>query len=528
MGTQYGFEFLMNMEGQNEKDGITRITPAAAEYIQNMHYVENGTFSAFNQGCEAFSVQLESGADIDSLGYFTTDEGVDHLLCAVNGEVHDINLTTGADTATITSANTAGQPVDFQAFLGKVYMVDGTMTPQVWTGTGSASSVSALPLTIGMDIYDDPSIVEKFNNRLVYGCFLDNDTGPYPSHLVITDLLAPDTITTVTTNDTDGAVIQVSPGDGQRLTAAKALYFPQQGTEVLICFKEHSSYVLSGDTPDTFDIQLLSADYGCINNRCAVQVGNDILFMDTRNIHSITTATMSGNLQKGVIGSEMVINTLQELNLDQKAKSWAEHLPDRHEVWFGIPTGSSVDVDTILVCSYRTPGQYVWSVRRGHSARCALYADGLFYTGATDGYIDKWFTSSQYRGIGFQWVYRYPFHSFGKQTRVKRINRAHALFQLRGSSTVTIKGEWALGGNDTRQSQSKTKPLSTGSVYGVAVYGVDHFAITGGLIKHQYFNVLGNGLMWQCEVSGTTTDVAPDFLGIYGHYEMGDTNRVTI
>lgn len=530
MGRQRRFEFLTNISGQNERDGIFRIAPDSADYVQNMHYTKNGTFSAYNQGYDDFSALLESGADIDALGAFTTNAGTQYMLVATNGTIHSVSFADGADGGSISSIPSTGTFVDFQTFKGSVYMVDGTITPIVWTGAGSTSTVSGLPKTVGSDTYDKPEIVEKFNNRLVYGNFRDTSgNGPFPSHIAISNTLAPDTFTTTTTNATDGFIGQISPGDGQELTALKALYVPQQNEEVLVCFKDHSIYVLTGTTPTTFAVSLLSASYGCINNRCAVQVGNDIIFMDEKNIYSLSTATDSGNIQRNVIGSDKIATQLQEINLSAREKAWVEHIPERFEVWFAFPTGSSTEVDTILVYNYRNAeeGLHIWTTRTGMSARCGLYFDGNFYTGNTDGYVDKWFSVSSYRGTGYNWIYRYPFYNFEDQTRNKRVLNAFAIFALRGSETVTLKYEWTLGGNNARQTYSRTKTLTTGSTYDTATYDSSVYAITSGLIRHEQFAVLGNGLMWQFECAGTTGTVAPDFLGVYGHLEIGDFNRMS-
>jgi hypothetical protein len=524
------FEFLTNTSGQNEKDGVFRIAPDSAEYTQNLHYTKNGTFSAYNQGYDEFSEELESGADIDSIGAFTDDTGNEFMLVATNGTIHSVDIEDGSDNGSISSAPTAGAPVDFQTFKGSVYMVDGTITPIVWTGSGSASTVSGLPKTVGGDTYDKPKIVEKFNNRLVYGNFQDASSGPYPSHIAISNTLAPDTFTTTTTNATDGFVAQVSPGDGQELRALKALYLPQQNEEVLLCFKDHSTYVLTGSTPSDFAITLLSATYGCLSNKCAIQVGNDIIFMDERNIYSMSTATESGNIQRNIIGSDNVAQHLQRINLDARDKAWVEHISERFEVWFAFPTGSSTEVDTILVYNYRNAdqGQHIWTTRTNMTARCGLYNNGRFFTGNTDGIVDEWFGVSSYRGVGYNWVYRYPYYNFEDQTRVKRILGANVIFNMRGSETITLKYEWVLGGNNARQSYSRTKTLTSGSSYGSAVYGSSVYAISGGLLRHEPFQVLGNGLMWQFECSGTTGTVAPDFLGVYGHLDIGDFNRSSV
>lgn len=524
------FALTFNARGQNERDGIYAIQPNSALEIKNLHMERVGEWSCYRQGDENFSAAIESGARVDAIGYFTTDGGLDRMAVACNGKIIKINTGTGAASATLTTDNTAGNSVSFEAFKGSLYMTEKTMTPKKWDGLASSTTdLSVFPKTVGSEVYNYPTIVEKYANRLAYANFQFGTM--YPSHVAISDDLDPDSITTVTTNDTDGLVVQVSPGDGDSITAMKSLYLPNLDQEILVVFKNESTHRITGDTPSTFATGVISGSFGCLNPNCVVKVGADLFFIDVNNIYSLTTAFQSGTLQPKVLGSDMVEETLRDLNTTQKAKAWAAHMADRREVWFGIPTGSSTEVNTILVYKYpsnqQDPNQTaVWSIRKNMSTTCALVNDATLYTGTSEGRVRKWFNTSTYAGTGINWRYLYPFFNFGTPFQRKRILNCRAIFLVREDTSVTIKYRWRQS-DDFKTKTTFAKTISTDgeSLFGASVYGTGLYASGEGKLAYVPFEVFGEGGQCQFDISGTTEDVGPIFLGIEGFVEYGGIIR---
>ena len=517
---QKTFEFFVNSKGINENDGILRLTPESAVSIINMHPTKTGEFTTHNCGYSEFSDQLESGADIDGVALFKSDSGATSFMVATNGKVLDVNTSTGALTGTITSANTAGEIVTFAPFKGSMYFAEETMEPNVWSGSGASSTASGFPKTIGSDTYSKPSLVATHANRVIYGNF--NGSTKYPSHLLIYDDLDPTTITTATTNDTNGAVIQINPGDGDALTALKSKFVPALGESILICFKSASVWALTGTTPTTFAVLSINPSWGCLNSRCAVDLGQDIVFMGRNNIYSLTTAAASGTLQPETLGSKMVQETLSTLNLSAADKAYAVHLPFRHEVWFGIPTGASTTVDTILVYNYRHKdiNEPKWIIRKNMDATCGVVKDADFYTGDGSGYLNVWFGSSKYKEVAYPWEYHIPFYDFGQRGQYKRIVELFAHFRVRRETTITFEYSWKIGGNNTRRTTDRTLSGSL-VVYGTAVYGTSQYS-TSDAIRVIKIPVVGNGALFDLTLTGTNGDVGLDFIGVSGVAEYGD------
>lgn len=516
---QKPFEFFLNNQGVNQDDGILRLTPAAALNIENMHPDKTGEYTSHNGGYSEFSDEIESGATVEGLKLYRGDDGATAFLAVANGKIIEINSSTGAVTGTISTNNTSGNLVNFAPFKGSMYFAEKTMTPEFWTGSGASSPVAGFPITLGADTYDYPSLAATHANRTIYGNFHYGTL--YPSHIAIFDDLDPTTIT-IGVNDTNGAIIQVNPGDGDYLTALKSKYVPSLGQSILICFKSSSIWALVGTTPATFEVQSINPSWGCLNSNCAVDVGQDIVFMDKNNIYSLTTAAASGTLQHQTLGSQKVQDTLKTMNLGATNKAWVVHQPFRFEVWFGIPTGASSEVDTILVYNYKhkDKNEAKWVIRTGMSATCAEVFNAGLYTGDEDGFINNWFRSSQYKVVGYGWEYHLPFYDFDARSQYKRIIECYGHFKVRRQTTFTFTYNWKIGGNNTTKTVTRTLPGSS-AVYGAAVFGTDSYA-TQDEIRVVPIPVLGNGALFDLKVSGTNGVVGSDFLGVSGVVEYGD------
>lgn len=524
------FIFFTNNKGVDQYSGVMLIDPTSADKLENMHSSSIGQWSSYNQGFSHLTTQLESGATVDSMGWFTTDSGVDHTLAVVNGKVYPFDPATGALSATISSSFVAGERVDFETFKGTVYACSKSLTTQKWSGSGSMAGTSLFPLTVGSNVFDKPTIVEKFNNRLCYANF--NGTTVFPSHIAVTDDTTSEGMTLTGTNDANGLVAQVAPGDGQSITAIKSLLLPISNTTILVIFKDRSIYALGGNTFNTFQVYTLNNNYGCLNNRCVVQVGQNLMFMDLNNIYNLTTLEQNGTVQPKVIGSIQVQNTLATLNLSAKDAAWVQHFPQRREVWFAIPTGSNTVADTIIVYHYdqNSEGdiQNTWSTKTigfgtGESyGACPLLYKTTFLTGDTAGFINTWFNTSTYNGVSVNWTYRYPYYNFGSQLTNKQLRECYAWFLASAEASLTFTAEWRGGGNNTKKSIPITlNSGGTTSLWGSSFYDIGTYS-DGLVLRAVKIPVIGNGQQLRITLQGSVGVV---FLGLSGLVEYGKVNR---
>ena len=185
-------------------------------------------------------------------------------------------------------------------------------------------------------------------------------------------------------------------------------------------------------------------------------------------------------------------------------------------------------MDTILV--YRYPGNDteapVWTVRNGMDTTCAISLDQTLLTGSSGGFIQQWFSASQYAGIGYEWRYRYPFFDFGAPGVTKRVLELFAWFVMRQDTSVTIQYTWRQSARTYQKTLSKSVIIPSIGRYGTAVFGADTYnpADDERIVKIK-IPVLGNGEQLQLEVFGTTGALGATFLGFTGLVDFGVYGR---
>lgn len=521
------FKLKSNVSGMAQNRAETFLRPDQAIDILNMHATEEGSWSADNAGYTKINsggTAYESGAAIDGMAVFTDSASVDHLFIAINGKLKEVNTTTGADTAIDASAGyTVGNPVDFAAMQDILYTVDGSITPRKWDGA-TAANASGWPVSG----YTNPKYIESHQERMIFLAPEENG-----SAFIVSDFEDPETFTLTGSNATDGYVGHAGDGDGQRIVGARSMHIPASNEEQLLIFKNKSTYVLLGasgkpDDADAFRVIKMNADYGAINNRCIIQVGNDILALNRFGVTSYSSTTQSGTIQPTAINSDQIKDVIGSMNTQAEAQCWGLHLPHRREVWWFLPTGGSSQCNAAIVYKYPSPGvQEIpkWSRRfdAGGKFKMAHGAllDRTFFIGSYSGIVGTMFTASTYDGTGIPWRYEYPFWDKGNEKQNARVLTAEAHFKVRSAQTFTMQYQWKGGGCNDQGSQSY--PIETtvaGALYGTATYNVDYFGEQEE-VKIPY-DLFGDGLRLKHTLSGTTTSTGPEFLGLTMSMELGN------
>ena len=508
-----------NLAGISQNRDERFLNPSEAQDIVNMHSLKDGTWSADKAGYDHLNgTAVESGAVIDGVHWFTAADGTDYLLVAANGKLKQVNVSTGAVTDADASAGyTAGQPVDFQNFNDLVYTCDGTIaTPRKWDGS-TGSNAGGWPVSDTVNSFDTPKYVELHQNRTAWSGF-----SSFPNHIVVSDQNAGETFTQPATTAADSFIAEVSPGDGGVITGMRSIPIPNSNDDALVIFKNRGIYTMygasawSGDE-DRFRIIRNNPDFGAFNNRCIVHVGSDLLALNEYGIISYSSSNTSGTIQPVGISVNRIRDVIDKINPAEKSKCWGIHLKDRREIWWGIPTGSSTQVNEFIVYKYPDPGEPEspprWSRRTGFTAAHGALYNKTFYIGTYAGFVGHMFNASQYNGSGIAWKYEFPYWDMGDELRFKRILVGKAHFRVRGDQSITMKTQWKGGGNNDLFSQSlQVTTTVAGAVYGTAVYGTDFYGVRDELSES--YNVPGNGTRIKHTLSGTTTTSGPEFLGL--------------
>lgn len=515
---------------QNKAESFIPITQAVD--IQNMHQINQGSWSADFAGygiINAGGTPYESGAAIDNLMWFIDNLGADHLLFAANGKLKEANIATGVATDVDAAAGfTPGARVSSQELGYSLFTCDGNIAkPRKWTGSVAGNS-GGWPVSDGTNTYTTPRFVQKHNDRLLY---VVGD-----SYVIISDLQSGESFTQPATTAAHSYIAQIGIGDGQKIRAARSINVPGKNETQCVIFKDRSIWTITGKSAlqtdtDVFHPIPVNLKFGAFNDQSVIEVGQDLIFFNETGVYSYSTANTSGTLQPLAIPSDMVKGTFGTLNKTYKSQCWAQHLPNRREIWFFMPTGSSTQCDTALVYKYPDPTDPttvpVWSKRTSAGVfkpGCGVLFNSAFYVGFSTGKIGLMFNSSQYDSVGIPYVYEYPNYDAGNEKQIKSLKAGEAQFKIRSNQTAALTCHWKGGNNnDVSVNTLAINTTVAGTTWGSQSFGNFYY---GGLdeVKVEYF-AFGDGLKLKHILSGTTNTTGPEFLGLIPILEYGSLSQ---
>ncbi len=487
------FRFFQNTGGMNLQTNDVLISEQEAEDIINLHADANGSWTSKNIGYSKLNANaLESGATVTALYEYIPLTGAAQFIAAVGSKLFTFEPNTGVATE-IGSGLDTDSPMQFVTFNGLLIGCNGTDSPKKWNGTGAVTDLNGWPPTIPGITPGNPSIAAIFANRLVF-----SGDANYPSMIYISALENPENFTPEP-GATSAGSIQVSPGDGERITALKPLFLPLENEEVLVVFKERSTYILTGNDADTFSIQKVSDEFGAVSKQSVVLVGNELIFLSIEGITSLSTATLQGNMISGFL-SNRIRSLVNQLNPAKLSDSFAVHLRDRREIWWFVAEGSSSQNQRVLVYNYGI--QNAWSRRSGITAACGAVIGRKLYTGGYNGFVFQQLKGNSYDGEAIPWSYRTPFYDFSNPRTRKRIKDVEIYLKQISLMGITVKTGWDFNRGSARQEirTLQVNPDSASALFGAAKYGADTYAVIGSSILR--FTPSGSGKLFQLEFSG--------------------------
>jgi hypothetical protein len=300
----------------------------------------------------------------------------------------------------------------------------------------------------------------------------------------------------------------------------QTLFLPASNEEVLVIFKERSTYILTGDNANNFTLRKVSDEFGAVSHQGVVLVGNELMFLSREGITSLNTATEQGNMTAGFL-SDKIRPQIDTLNREQLSGSFAVHLRGRQEVWWFVPGGSAVQNETVLVYNYGMNRS--WSRRSGITAACGLSMNGQLYTGSYAGVIQQQLKGNSYNGQPIAWTYRTGFNDLQQPRSRKRIKDIELFLKQISNVEVTVNMYWDFRrGSIHRQTRLlSVVPDGSSSVFGTARYGEDFYNLAGSSIFRFIPN--GSGRYFQLELTGEAANHPVEIEGwtitaIYGGF----------
>lgn len=230
------------------------------------------------------------------------------------------------------SANTV--PVFCQARDLLTIFTSSNDTPLKWNQTGNVASLGGTP-PVGR------GMVFHVNRGWIWGVNANPSRLYYSSSTDIEDWSGGDT-----------GSIDIDPEDGDRIVGAVSF------KQVLIVFKgpnKGSIHQISGTSPtgtDGFARKVLVRGIPLQTHNSIVPVGDDVLFMSDRGIHSLTTTLQFGNFVQADLTRYLKNYWHHSLNLTQLQKVWGVDYTEANCVLWSAPSSGSTDNDTVFGLSY--------------------------------------------------------------------------------------------------------------------------------------------------------------------------------
>lgn len=487
------FQFFDNSGGMNLRANALTLDDGEAEEIVNLHATTKGSWSSDNAGyIHLNDTPLADGETVTSLYEYQPLTGQSYLMAVAGGSLYTFNENTGEATL-LYDQLTPNRTMNFITFQGLLIGCNGSDNPIKWDGENPVANLANWPPDIMPLQPGKPAICEAFSNRVVFSGDPDNASLIYISELENAENFDPDFW-----SDSPGA-IQISPGDGEKITALKTIFLPLLNEEVLVIFKERSTYVLSGVDVETFAVQKISDEFGAVSHRSLTLVGNELMFLSPEGITSLSTATAQGNITTHFL-SNRIQSQIERLNREKLADSFAIHLRNRQEVWWFVPDGSATQNQTVLVYNYGV--NRAWSKRLGIVAACGTMVGNRLYTGNYQGIVQRQLKGNSYNGEPIRWTYRTGFHDLSNPRQRKRIKDIQLFLKQISPVNVTVNMYWDFRkSSQNRQSRVCAVTLDNASAtYGQAVFGQDQYSRAGNSTFK--LTPAGSGQYFQLELTG--------------------------
>ncbi|MDH4379095.1 MAG: hypothetical protein QE263_04225 [Vampirovibrionales bacterium] len=494
------FNFFNNTGGLNLRHTDTQLVDTDAEEVENLHATSNGSWTTQDIGytqinATALAFGSPSGNTVQGMISFTTEGGQTHWVVVAGGKFYTVSAGNGtAVERPLPIAWDTTAPVTFATFLGQLILFNGINVPMVWDGVSAIAPLAGWPAIIVGVTVGNPTFGAVYANRLAVAGDVNN-----PSTVYLSELENPENFTPSVGPSSPGAIL-VGPGDGEKITALHTLYLPLTNEEVLVVFKDRSTYVMTGSDADTFTLQKISGEFGAVGPRSVVQVGSELMFLSQEGITSLSTATADGNLTTRML-SRNIQPQINTLNRNALATSWTIHLRDRNEVWWAVPDGGSTQNQRILVMNY--DNGLKWSRRSGVIAACGCVFQGQLFTGTYNGVLHRQCSGSSYNGAPISWTYRTPFYELGSPRQRKRIRDIELYLRQQSALSLTVKTAW-----DSRRSAASQEtttltstPDAESALFGLALFNADKYGLAG--LSRVRLIPNGSGRSVQLELSGT-------------------------
>ncbi len=250
-------------------------------------------------------------------------DGTTKILAASNDDVYEVTAP-GTWSSIHNDAALNGANVNFCTFDNFCIFVSENLTTQRWLGSGSSSALSGTPPS-------NAKYIESHKGRV----FIANTSaGKSRLHFCVLD--DPEDWTTLG-GDEGAGFIDVGLDDGDQITGIASL------GQVLLVFKNTSTWALYGNAPTNYTIRKISNGVGCVAPKSIVKCEAFAIFLGQDGVYSARAdgvALLSYNIKP----------TIDAISYTTKTLAAAGRL--RSQYWLAVDTDANSLNDTVYVLDY--------------------------------------------------------------------------------------------------------------------------------------------------------------------------------
>lgn len=192
----------------------------------------------------------------------------------------------------------------------------------------------------------------------------------------------------------DSGAIDIGVGDGD--PAGITAIFPTFKGELFIA-KKTKLYRMSGQSPETFEVKLVSDSIGCETHAAVASVDtDDIYWISSRGVHSLYATVTFGDFQAKFISFKIQNDFNENWTKTRLDNAQACYLPEINSIAFAVSVSGSANNNIYL---YNIPNQawYLWPSLDCEALMVATDSDQKrFYLGTATTRLGKTFTGSTY------------------------------------------------------------------------------------------------------------------------------------
>lgn len=303
----------------------------------------------------------------------------------------------------------------------KVYSINGGTTSLLtdagtaWTGTLTAASLLTFNNLCLIAVSGTGNVIKKWSGS---GDIADLDGTPPAASILrehlgriwCNDKTNPDRLHYSETHDHtqwngagDSGAIDIGVGDGdpEGITAI----FPTFKGELFVA-KRTKLYRISGYTPETFQVTLVSSGVGCVSHNSVAPIDqDDVMWVSEKGVHSLSATASFGDFTSNHVSIDIQRTFNNDFERTRLKYVWGAYLPNINSVAFTFTetasanrslTSNSVN-NAVYLYNIPLKAWYRWSDIPCQSMIVANDSDQKrFYFGTHTGRVSKSFNETNY------------------------------------------------------------------------------------------------------------------------------------